>query len=102
MRLEHESEEKFKKEVLNIMKEYLDLKEYKIFFFGSRVINKGSDRSDIDIGIIGKRPVPPIIFSEIEEKIENMPILYTIDMVDFNNVPEKFKKVALQNIEPLN
>lgn len=33
MRLEHESEEKFKKEILNIMKEYLDLKEYKIFFF---------------------------------------------------------------------
>ena len=102
MRLEYESKEKLEKEILNIFRKYIDLKEYKLFFFGSRVTGKGNERSDIDIGIIGKKSVPVSALSEIEDEIENMPILYKIDLVDFNNVSEKFKQVALEKIEPLN
>lgn len=102
MRLEFYPVEKLKKEILEIIGRYLDLKVYRVFFFGSRVIGKGSERSDIDVGIEGPLPVPPKIMSEIEDEIENLPTLYKIEIVDFSQVPEKFKKVAKEKIEILN
>lgn len=102
MKLEHYSEKKLKKEIKEIVGRHLDLKKYKIFFFGSRV--KGSkylvdDRSDIDIGIEGLMAVPSDIMSNIEEEISKIEILYRIDIVDFRDTSEDFYKVAKQNIE---
>jgi len=100
VKLKHYSVEKLKKEIRQIVGKYLDLKEYKIFFFGSRV--KGNDdRSDIDIGIEGPKPIPLEVLSEIKEEIQNLPILYHIDIVDFKSVDKDFYKVAKQNIEYL-
>jgi len=102
MRLEHYSLEKLKKEILEILRRHIDLKTHKVFFFGSRVSNTGSDRSDIDIGIEGPKEVPSLAMAKICEEIENLPTLYKIDIVDFKNVSNKFKSVALKNIELIN
>jgi len=37
MKLEYYSAEKLKEEILKILGKYLDLSQYKVFFFGSRV-----------------------------------------------------------------
>jgi septum formation topological specificity factor MinE len=37
MKLEHYPVEKLKEEILKILSKYLDLSQYKVFFFGSRV-----------------------------------------------------------------
>lgn len=102
MKLAYYSEKKLKKEIKKIIGKYLDLKKYKVFFFGSRV--KGSkyladDRSDIDIGIEGPKVVPSDIMSNIEEEISEILILYRIDIVDFRDVSDDFYEVAKQNIE---
>ena len=102
MKLEHYSEKKIKKQVKEIIGRYLDLKKYKIFFFGSRV--KGSkyladDRSDIDIGIEGPKIISVKTMMDIREDISKIPVLYKIDVVDFCDVSEDFYKVAKQNIE---
>ena len=68
MRLEYYPEEKLKKEILEIIKKYLDLKDYKVFLFGSRVRGDSFPRSDIDIGILGKKPVPPQICLRLKKK----------------------------------
>lgn len=102
MRLEHYSEEKLKKEILGVVGKYLDLKKYKVFFFGSRVSGKGDERSDIDVGIEGQQPVPDVAIFNIREEIEELPILYKIDIIDFSQADEKFKKIALQYIEKIN
>jgi len=101
MRIEHYPLEKLKKEILGIIGKYLDLKKYKIFFFGSRVEGKGNERSDIDVGIEGFDPVPDKAWIEIKEEIENLPILYKIEIVDFHRVAPIFKTVAFQYIEPI-
>jgi len=101
MRLKFYSAQKLKKQILEIIGKYLDLKVYRIFFFGSRVKGKGNERSDIDVGIEGPRPVPPKIMWQIEDEIENLPTLYKIEIVDFSQVPSKFKKVAREHIEIL-
>lgn len=103
MRLEKESAIKLKQEIKSIFAKHLDKAQYHLFFFGSRVAGRGNEYSDIDIGIEGPQPLDPITKTELEEALENLPILYKIDLVDFAapSITEDFKKVALQDIETI-
>lgn len=94
MKLEFYPIEKLKKEILAIIGEYLDLEKYKVFFFGSRVEGRGDEHSDIDIGIEGPEEIPNTIMAQIKEDIDNLSILYKIEIVDFKNVSSDFKEVA--------
>jgi predicted nucleotidyltransferase len=102
MRLECYSSEKLGKEILDIIGKYLDLDTYKVFFFGSRISGTGDERSDIDIGIDGPGPVPPVLLSDIRDEIDDLPTLYKIEIVDFKMVSQEFREVALQHMEGLN
>ena len=99
MELEYVSKEMLKREISKILTKYLDLNEYKAFFFGSRVMGHSSPRADIDLGIEGPCPIPAPIRLQIEEELENLPILYKIDFVDFKEVSPEFKQLALQQVE---
>lgn len=101
MRLEHYSEEKLKKELKEIVGKKLDLKSYRLFFFGSRTMGKGTERSDIDVGIEGPKEIPLQTMARLKEALEKLPLLYKVELVDFKNVPEDFRKIALQSIEPI-
>lgn len=90
---------RLKKEVIEILGKHTDLSQYRVFFFGSRVTGKGTERSDIDIGIEGAKPVPDRAWLEIQEEFENLPTLYKIEIVDFKRVAPRFKKVALKHIK---
>jgi predicted nucleotidyltransferase len=94
MRLLHINEKEFKQTLLGIIGKYLDTDDYKIFIFGSRVTGKGDDRSDIDIGIEGPKVIPLKDIVKIEEEIEELPTLYSIDIVDFTKVSKDFQEVA--------
>lgn len=99
MRLEYYDLEKLKKEILEIVGRNLDLAEYKVFFFGSRVLDKGSDRSDIDVGIEGPVAISWQVLDVIKEAVFNLPTLYKIDIVDFKDVDAKFYQVAKEKVE---
>ncbi|MEA2113169.1 MAG: nucleotidyltransferase domain-containing protein [Patescibacteria group bacterium] len=99
MRLEHYPVKRLKKEVLEIVAKHLDISEYRVFFFGSRVSGKGDERSDIDIGIEGKEKIAGKIMADIQEDIDSLPILYKIEIVDFKAILPKFKEVACQSME---
>ncbi|MEW6557533.1 MAG: nucleotidyltransferase domain-containing protein [Elusimicrobiota bacterium] len=101
MRLEHYPVKKLEKEVLQIVSRYLDTNFYKIFFFGSRVRGTNFPRADIDIGIEGPEEIPSAKKITIEDDLNNLPILYKIDFVDFKNVSEEFKQEALKYKEPI-
>lgn len=99
MNLQHYPAEKLTAALLAIVGRRLDLAKYRLFYFGSRVTNKGDDHSDIDVGVEGPAPVPAAIFDDIKKDLENLPVVYKIDFVDFASVSEDFKKVALARIE---
>jgi predicted nucleotidyltransferase len=101
MNLRHYPAEKLKADLLAIVGRRLDLASYRLFFFGSRVMNKGDEHSDIDVGIMGPAPVPARAMDEMKDDIENLPTLYKIDLVDFAGLPEDFKQVALAKIEEI-
>lgn len=102
MKLERAPIGKLKRDILETIGKYADLGKYKIFIFGSRISGSSDERSDIDIGIEGKQPMPPEALAKIREEIENLPYLYKIEIVDFKTVSNDFYKIAKKNIELLN
>lgn len=72
---------------------------YRAFIFGSQANLQELRRADIDVGLIGNKEIQPQHLSKINEAIENLPMLYNVDIVDFSNVDEQFKTVAFRNIE---
>lgn len=95
MNLTNYSTVKLAEQIKQIVAKNLDLSKYELFFFGSRTNQKANDRSDIDIGIKGKNSVPYEIMSKIKEKIDDLPLLYKVDFVDFSQVSDEFAKLAL-------
>lgn len=83
---------------VDIIRQHLPDRAYRIFLFGSRARGTAHPRSDIDIGIEGPIPVPYETLASIIEDIEESPTLYSVDVVDFRRLPEAFRAVALQHI----
>ncbi|TAF75075.1 MAG: nucleotidyltransferase domain-containing protein [Bacteroidetes bacterium] len=75
--------------------------KYKLFIFGSQANRAFLSNSDIDIGVDAGRPIESQIISKLWNKLDDLPTLYSFDIIDFQTVEERFKKVALKNIEIL-
>lgn len=75
-------------------------KKTKIFLFWSRVSWNNRKNSDYDIGILWEEKIGFQRLLRLKRKLKELP--YLIDLVDFQDVDEEFKTIALQNIEPWN
>ena len=87
--------------IRDILEKFLDPKDYKFFVFGSRAEGQVEVFSDYDIGISGKNTIPLKTISLISEAFEESDLLFNIDIVDFSQVSQKFRKLALKKIVPL-
>ncbi len=99
MKLEHYNEKKLKSDIKKIFKEQKVASSFKVFFFGSRVLGTSLERSDIDLGVYGIKKLNIEKKIIIEEKINNLPLLYKFDFVDFFDVSKDFKREALKKVE---
>ena len=93
---------KLKNEIKDIVFKYLDSSNTKAFMFGSRVTGTNSKFSDIDLGLESNAVIPYELVLNIEEEFTNSNIHYSVDVVDFSKVSDKFKTVAKQNVMYLN
>ena len=80
---------------------FIDLNEYKIFIFGSRINGKAGKFSDYDVGILGKKPLPMHRLSLIKEAFEESDFPFRVDVVDFSLTSTKFRKIALVQAKEL-
>ena len=99
MKLEYVSQEKLQQLIKEVFGRHLQAGGYRLFFFGSRVKGDSFSHSDIDLGVESSQKLSSQVKLSIEEDLQNLPILYKIDLVDFGNVSEDFRKIALQNAE---
>ena len=90
--------EKYISMIKEIIFSVIDKNEYKVFMFGSRATQNFKNYSDVDVGILGKKPLGKVYY-KIINLIEESVIPYKVDIVDFALVDEQFKKNALQEIE---
>ena len=81
-----------------VIRRHLPDPAYRVFLFGSRATGSARERSDIDIGVEGPAPVPRAALAAIQDELDEAPTLYTIEVVDFARVPEKFRQVAERRI----
>ncbi len=73
--------------------------DHRAFIFGSQANRQELILADIDLGIMTNAGIPLNNLARIHNAIEEMPMLYKVDLVDFNDVDDKFRSVALQNME---
>lgn len=102
MNITHISQQRVHDLVCRTLLPLLPAKKYKIFFFGSRVAGTQASRSDIDIGILGRRPVPSATMLNLRDALDELPILYPMEVVDMATVSATFKKNAMQHVELIN
>ena len=77
----------------------IDTENYAVFLYGSRVTRQYSNSSDLDIGVLGKKPLEKKVILSIQKEIENSKIPFSIDIVDFYYADNKFKDTALKEID---
>ena len=73
---------------------FLELKNYELFFFGSRATGKIRPGSDRDIGIVGKEKIAPRLLHRIRSYFDKTPL--SVDIVDFTERDTEFKRLAFE------
>lgn len=89
------------KEIIKIIRHYLNKEDYKIYLFGSWARGDALPTSDIDIGIFGKEKIPFDIMSKILSEKEAVQTLRSIDVIDLNTKNQEFKNKALKEAKLL-
>ena len=72
--------------------------EYAVFIFGSRADGTSRWNSDIDLGLLGKKPFPISELVELKEELAQSHVPYDVDVIDFFDVKKNFREEALKNI----
>ena len=60
----------------------------RVLWYGSWVRGTAVLRSDVDLAIVGDRRVPPSVMARLRERIDELPTLRKIDLVDTSAVGE--------------
>jgi predicted nucleotidyltransferase len=81
--------------VIAIIQKHLSRGAYSFSLFGSHARGDNYAGSDIDIGILGKNPVPYEIMTRIIEEKDELLTLRKIDIVDLQSVDAPFRENVL-------
>lgn len=86
------------KQIKAIVSSNLPDNSYDAFIFGSRANGNNRKSSDIDLGIMGTKPVSAENYLNLVQAFDDSDIPYRTDVVDFATVSDKFKKQALTKV----
>ena len=75
--------------------------DYSIVLFGSTAMGDASERSDLDIGILGSGEVPWETMLSIRREVETIPTLRSIDVVDLLAVSDSFRRSAMRSAKDI-
>ena len=89
------NEQEIIKKVVEIIRDNLSSDDYRILLFGSHARGDNYPTSDIDIAILGEKPVPQEKMDMILACVGAIRTLRKIDVVDLCSSGEEFKKEVL-------
>jgi predicted nucleotidyltransferase len=84
---------------LQIIKTILSHYNYSFYVFGSRITQKAKRFSDIDLLYFENIPSDTLL--KLEEEFEESDLPYKVDLVNYNQCDEDFKKIIGSNYVPL-
>lgn len=79
--------------VLSILKKFVPNSE--IRFFGSRYNGTSKKYSDLDIAIVSDKELDWELISDIKESFQESDITFRVDVLDWNNTEDYFKKIII-------
>ena len=85
--------------VKQIVLKHVPKNEFAVFLFGSRAASNSNSLSDIDVGIMGTKPLPTLIMADLDSDLEESIVPFKIDLIDFYQVDQAFKNEALSSIQ---
>jgi len=88
------------KNIKDIIFKDLNRNKFKVFLFWSRAKWNHKKNSDWDIGILWEKRLEAWKLIKIKRELDELPCI--IDLVDFNNVDNNFKDLALKYIKKWN
>lgn len=77
----------------------IDKKEVFVFLFGSRSSAFHLPTADVDIGLWSRKNLSHKIYHQIRNALDESIVPLKVDIIDFSNVDNSFKKTALKQIE---
>jgi predicted nucleotidyltransferase len=78
-----------------------ELRGYRVILFGSRATGAAGPLADFDLGVLGPEPLPLDTFYRVQDALEELPTLYTVDWVDLQRTSPEFRRSALENCRTL-
>ena len=73
----------------------------KVFVFGSRATGKIKPHSDLDLCILGSRPISLKKMAILKEKFSESDLPMRVDVVDWTTISPEFQAVISQHAEKL-
>jgi len=89
--------DKYILELKEVIIDFLKSEDVKIILFGSRARKDNYRGSDIDIGIIPYGKIDERRITLLKEKVENLNIPYKVEIINFQDVSENLKDLALKD-----
>ena len=77
--------------IKNILHSYI--KKGKVYAFGSRYKNNNKKFSDFDIAIDTGEKLSFEFLNILKDAFEESDLPYRVDIIDYNNISDKFKKI---------
>jgi uncharacterized protein len=74
-----------------ILKQYVP--DYKVVVFGSRAKKTAKPRSDLDLCLIGKNPLPISQIAALEEAFSSSDLDIKVDVVDWGRIQTSFQNI---------
>lgn len=84
------------KELIHLAEKYRG-KGIRLFIFGSFARSSDHKTSDLDLGVIWSNKRIPKTFTELYRDVQELPTIRKIDLVDMEQVEEKFKNEAMKH-----
>lgn len=84
--------------VRRVLEKYFKNCDADLFCFGSRAAGKSTGKSDYDIGYFTDESLSPTQRENLKEELENLNIPVKVDLINFNDVSEDFKEMALKKV----
>jgi predicted nucleotidyltransferase len=81
--------------IVQVIRRYLPAESHRILLFGSWATLEAAPTSDIDIAIEGVTAVDSTVMWEIHEEIDKLPTLRKIQIIDIQQVHDRFRDRVL-------
>ena len=93
-----------KEEEMEIVKRILStrFKDKEILIFGSRITDRVKPYSDLDLAIKSKEKLSLRDIDLTKEEFEESKLNFSVDLMDYDRIPENFKKIIDEKHEIMN